>query len=424
MTAPPASGRGPAVLIRSLRHRNYRLFYGGQSISLVGTWITRTATSWLVYRLTGSVLLLGVVGFAGQIPTLLLTPFTGVLVDRWDKHRILVLTQVGSMVQSIALALLTLSGLITVTLIVILQAVQGIINTFDAPARQSLLVDLLDDPTDLPNAIALNSSMVNLSRVIGPSIGGILIALVGEGWCFLLDGVSYVAVIGSLLAMHVVRPPRDRAVTSLREELREGFTYASRFPPARTALLLLALVATMGMPYTVLMPAIAATVLGGGPHTLGALMSAVGVGALAGAVYLAARPSVRGLWRVIPSAAAVFGAALAAFALSRALLLSLIVLVFVGGGMMVTMASTNTLLQTMVEPRLRGRLMAFYAMAIMGTAPIGSLLAGVAADRIGTPLTILCGGTACVIGAALFTLALPRLRPHIRQAYTDRGVIL
>jgi predicted MFS family arabinose efflux permease len=266
--------------------------------------------------------------------------------------------------------------------------------------------------------------MVNLSRVIGPSIGGILIALVGEGWCFLLDGVSYVAVIGSLLAMHLAHHSRDPAVTSLRDELREGFAYVSRFAPARTALLLLALVATMGMPYTVLMPAIATTVLGGGPHTLGALMSAVGVGALAGAVYLAARPSVRGLWRVIPGAAAAFGAALAVFALSRTLMLSLVALVCVGGGMMVTMASTNTILQTMVEPRLRGRLMAFYAMAIMGTAPIGSLLAGVAADRVGAPLTILLGGASCLIGAALFALALPRLRPHIRQAYADRGVVL
>ncbi len=419
----PSSARNLAFITRSLGHRNYRLFYVGQGTSLVGTWITRTATSWLVYRLTGSVMLLGVVGFAGQIPSLLLAPFAGVLVDRWDKHRILVATQIASMLQSFALAALTLSGAITVAMIVGLQVVQGIINAFDSPARQSLLVELLDEPSDLPNAIALNSSMVNLSRVAGPSLGGVVIALVGEGWCFLIDGVSYVAVVGSLLAMHLTRTAREPSTTSLREELSEGFQYVSRFPPARSALLLLALVATMGMPYTVLMPAIARDVLGGGPNTLGLLMSAAGVGAVMGAVYLAARPSVRGLWRVIPTAATTFGTALMIFAASRTVLLSIVALIAVGGGMMITMASTNTILQTMVDPRLRGRLMAFYAMAILGTAPIGSLFAGVAADRLGAPLTILAGGVSCVIGAAVFVRMLPRLRPHIRSAYLARGVI-
>jgi MFS family permease len=416
------SGRGVASLGRALRHRNYRLFFGGQGTSLVGTWITRIATSWLVYRLTGSELLLGLVGFAGQIPTLILAPFAGVLVDRWDKHRILVVTQVLSMLQSLALAVLAIPGIITVTHIVALQLCQGIINAFDTPARQSFLVEMIEDRADLPNAIALNSTMVNLSRILGPSIGGVLIALVGEGWCFMVDAVSYIAVIWSLQAMRVERMERVEAGTSLLEEMREGFAYVSGFPPARTILLLLALVATMGMPYTVLMPAIAKLVLHGGPHTLGILMTASGCGALLGALYLASRHTVRGLWRVIALAATAFGAGLVIFALSRSLLLSLIILPVVGGGMMVAMASTNTILQTIVEQRLRGRVMAFYAMAFLGTAPIGSLIAGVVADRIGAPHTILLGGVACILGAGLFALALPRLRPHIREVYAARGV--
>jgi MFS family permease len=256
-------------LTRALRHRNYRLFFSGQTVSLVGTWITRIATSWLVYRLTHSVFLLGVVGFFGQIPTLLLAPFTGVLIDRWNRHRILVVTQVLAMLQSVALAVLTLAGIITVTEILALQVVQGIINAFDTPARQTFVVEMVTDRADLPNAIALNSSMVNASRIIGPSVGGIMIAAVGEGWCFAFDAVSYLAVIASLLAMRLEKFSPPAANTRMLDELRTGFRYVTRFPPVRDSLLLLALVATMGMPYNVLMPAIAASVLHGGPHTLG-----------------------------------------------------------------------------------------------------------------------------------------------------------
>ncbi|HEU4763165.1 MAG TPA: MFS transporter [Gemmatimonadales bacterium] len=419
----PTTLRGPAALTRALRHRNYRLFFGGQGTSLVGTWITRIATSWLVYRLTGSALLLGLVGFAGQIPTLVLAPLAGVLVDRWDRHRILVWTQVLSMLQSLALALLTLPHLITVSEILALQLVQGAINAFDTPARQSLLVDLLEDRADLPNAIALNSSMVNLSRIIGPSIGGVLIAAVGEGWCFMTDAVSYLAVIGSLFAMRL--HPTDRAprTTRFSEEFREGLAYVVRFPPVRAALLLLALVATMGMPYVVLMPEFAAQVFHGGPHTLGFLMTASGAGALVGALYLASRHTVRGLWRVIAAAAILFGVALSGFALARTQWLALVILPLVGAGMMVAMAAVNTIVQTMVEERLRGRVMAFYAMAFLGTAPIGSLIAGVVADRIGAPHTVLLGGLACIIGGIAFLLHIPALRPHIRQAYAARGVV-
>jgi MFS family permease len=409
-------------VFRALKHRNYRLFFAGQTVSLIGTWVTRVATSWLVYRLTGSVLLLGVVGFFSQIPTLILTPFSGVLVDRWNRHRILVVTQVLSMLQSFALAILAFADIITVRDILLLQLAQGIINAFDTPARQAFVVEMVTDRNDLPNAIALNSSMVNASRVIGPSIGGIIIAAAGEAWCYLLDGVSYIGVIASLLAMRVA--PRALPVTSsLLEELRAGFRYVTGFPPVRSALLLLALVSTMGMPYSVLMPAVARNTLGGDSHTLGFLMTASGLGALGGALYLASRRTVVGLGRVIATAACVFGVGLVMFGLSRSTLLSLLVLTVVGGGMMVTMASTNTILQTIVEERLRGRVMAFYTMAFLGTTPIGSLIAGMVADRIGPTNTIIVGGLACVAGGLWFAARLPHFRSYVRPIYIERGII-
>ena len=414
--------QGPRLL-RALRHRNYRLFFGGQSVSLIGTWITRVATSWLVYRLTGSALLLGVVGFCGQIPTLLLSPVAGVLVDRHDRHRILIITQVLSALQSLALALLALPGIITVGEILALQVVQGVINAFDTPARQSFIVDMIEDRSDLPNAIALNSSMVNGSRIIGPSIGGVIIAAVGEGWCFMIDAVSYVAVIASLVAMHVARKPPREQNTRVVEELRAGFQYVAQSVPMRSALLLLALVSTMGMPYTVLMPAIASGVLHGGPHTLGFLMTASGLGALAGALYLASRSSVLGLGRAMVLATIAFGVGLVGFSLSRLVWLSLLLLPIVGGGMMVETASTNTILQTIVEERMRGRVMSFYTMAFLGTAPLGSLLAGVAADRIGAPMTILVGGIACVAAGAWFSTRLPSIRALLRPIYVQKGIL-
>jgi MFS family permease len=426
MTSPPPDSPASAPhtgVFRALRYRNYRLFFSGQTVSLIGTWITRVATSWLVYRLTGSVLLLGLVGFAGQIPTLILAPFAGVLVDRWNRHRILVVTQVLSMLQSFALAGLSFAGIITVTDVLLLQAAQGIINAFDTPARQSFVVEMVEDRADLPNAIALNSSMVNLSRVIGPSIGGVIIAAAGEAWCFAIDGLSYVAVIGSLLWMRVGVRRRVATTTKMRHELRDGFRYVTSFPPVRSALLLLALVSTMGMPYTVLMPAIARNVLHGDSHTLGFLMTASGCGALAGAFYLASRRSVIGLGRLIAVAACTFGVGLVLFSLSRNLTLSLIVLPVAGGGMMVTMAATNTILQTIVEERLRGRVMSFYAMAFLGTAPIGSLISGVIADRVGPTMTVTIGGVACIIGGIWFAFGLPTFRAHVRPIYVERGII-
>jgi MFS family permease len=406
-----------------LSHRNYRLFFAGQTVSLIGTWVTRIATSWLVYRLTDSVLLLGLVGFFSQIPTLVLTPFSGVLVDRWNRHRILVVTQVLSMLQSFALAGLAFAGVITVRDILLLQLAQGIINAFDTPARQAFVVEMVNDRADLPNAIALNSSMVNLSRVIGPSVGGIIIAAVGEAWCYFLDGVSYIGVIVSLLVMRVTPRVLPTAKTTLLDELRTGFRYVTGFPPVRSALVLLALVSTLGMPYTVLMPAVARGALGGDSHTLGFLMAGAGIGALGGAFYLASRRTVIGLGQVMATAACTFGVGLVLFGFSRSFVLSMLVVPIVGGGMMVTMASTNTILQTIVEERLRGRVMAFYAMAFLGTTPIGSLLAGIVADRIGPTNTIVLGGVACLSVGLWFAARLPRFRAHVRPIYVERGIL-
>jgi MFS family permease len=417
-----AAAKRPSIG-RALKHRNYRLFFSGQSVSLIGTWITRIATSWLVYRLTNSALLLGLVGFCGQIPTLLLAPFAGVVIDRWDRHRILVWTQVLSALQSLALAVLALSGTITVERVLFLQIVQGVINAFDTPARQAFVVQMIEDRADLPNAIALNSTMVNGSRIIGPSIGGIIIALVGEGWCFMIDAISYVAVIGSLLAMRVTRTAPRTSSESILGELRTGFRYVTGFPPVRTALILLAIVSAMGMPYTVLMPMIASQVLHGGPHTLGFLMTATGVGAVAGALYLASRTTVLGLGRVMVVATLAFGLGIIGFGLARSLWIALLLLPIAGAGFMVEMASTNTILQTITQEHLRGRVMAFYAMAFLGTAPIGSLLAGVVADRIGPSATIVAGGVACIAGAVWLALKLPLLREHIRPIYMEMGII-
>lgn len=407
----------------SLRIRNYRFYFAGQSVSLIGTWITRVATSWLVYRLTGSALLLGVVAFSGQIPMLVMAPVTGVLIDRWNRHRVLLITQTASMLQSTALAVLALAGIITVREIIALQVMQGIINAFDTPARQAFVVKMVNDGSDLPNAIALNSLMVNGSRIIGPSVGGLLIAAFGEGWCFLIDAVSYLAVIASLFAMRVNSEQPARTNTHILDELREGFRYVSGFLPVRAVLLLLALTSIMGMPYSVLMPAVARGVLHGGPHTYGLLLTASGIGAMGGGLYLASRVSVVGLERAIALAACAFGAGLIAFSQSRVLWLSLILLPVTGGGMMVAMASTNTFVQTVVEERLRGRVMAFYVMAFLGAAPIGSLIAGVVADRIGVPTTILIGGSLCIAGGGAFALWMPRFRALVRPIYIARGIV-
>jgi len=415
---------GIAFMFRALRHRNYALFFSGQMVSMVGTWMTRIATSWLVYKLTGSALLLGVVGFAGQIPSFVLAPFAGVLVDRWSRHRVLVVTQILAMLQSAALAILDLTGTIQIWHIIALAVCQGLINAFDMPARQSFVVEMVTDRNDLPNAIALNSTLINGSRLIGPSIGGVIIAWVGEGWCFAIDAVSYIAVIGSLLAMTLtaaeVLPQKSR---NMFQQLREGFSYVAHFQPIRNILLLLAFVSLVGFPYTVLMPVFANEILHGGPNLLGMLMGASGIGAVIGAGFLAARRSVLGLGRFIPGMAALFGLGLVAFSFSKVAWVSLLLMVVTGLGFMVQTAVSNTLIQTIVDEDKRGRVMSFYTMAFMGTAPFGSLIAGYVADRIGAPHTLLIGGIGCVIGAALFYRALPRLREFVRPIYRQKGIL-
>ena len=425
-TAGPAEPRvfsGSSHAWRALRHRNFRLFFGGQSISLVGTWMTRIATSWLVYRLTGSALLLGTVSFAGQIPTFLFAPFAGVWVDRLDRRQVLVWTQTLSMVQSFALAALTLSHHIAIHWILALSVMQGIVNAFDMPGRQAFMVKMVEDRRDLSNAIAINSSMVNVARLIGPSLAGMLIAVTSEGWCFLIDGISYIAVIASLLMMRLHAPVVERRTTSTLTELKAGWTYVSEFVPVRTILLLFAVISLMGMPFVVLMPIFAARVLHGGPHTLGFLMGAMGVGALVSALSLAARKSVLGLVRMIPIAAAVFGLGLIGFGLSRVFWLSMIMVLIAGMGMMQGMAGSNTIIQTIVSEDKRGRVMSYYTMAFVGMAPFGSLLAGTLAHAVGAPWTVIANGSAVLLGAAWFATQLPAVRREIRPIYREMGIL-
>lgn len=385
--------------------------------------MTRIAVSWLLYRLTHSAFLLGVASFAGQAPLFFLSPVAGVWVDRWDRHRTLVVTQILSMIQSFLLAVLALSGIITVWEVIVLMVMQGLINAFDMPARQAFVIQMVDDPADLPNAIALNSSMVNAARLIGPAVAGIMIAAVGEGYCFLIDGISYIAVIISLLLMRL-KPQRPRSRSQkVLHELAEGWRYVSGSVPIRAILLLLALISLLGMPYTVLMPVFAAQVLHGGPHTLGMLMACIGVGALAGALTLAGRSSVLGLGRIIPISAGVFGASLIGFGLSRSLWISMLLLLGSGFGMMRQLAASNTILQTILDDEKRGRVMSFYAMSFAGMSPFGSLLAGVVASRIGAPWTVVISGSVCVLGALLFARELPRLREFIRPIYRQLGIL-
>lgn len=409
--------------LRALRHRNFRLFFCGQSVSLVGTWMTRLATSWLVYRLTNSTFLLGAVSFFGQIPTFLVAPIAGVWVDRWDRRRVLLVTQFLAALQSLALAVLTLSGHITVWEILALSVFQGFINAFDMPGRQSFLVQMVNGRTDLGNAIALNSTMVNGARLIGPALAGITIAAVGEGWCFLIDGLSYFAVIASLLAMKIEIAAVKQSSADVLTQLKEGWAYVTGFAPIRTVILLFAIISFMGIPYTVLMPVFATKILHGGPHTLGFLMGAAGVGAVISALALAARKSVRGLYRVIPAMAAMFGCGLVAFSFSKNFWLSLALMGVTGFGMMQLFAASNTVIQTIVEDDKRGRVMGYWTMAYMGASPLGSLLAGALAPAIGAPGTVMLCGAGCVLGAIWFWMQIPKLRPIIRPIYQRLGIL-
>ncbi|MBX7255232.1 MAG: MFS transporter [Candidatus Hydrogenedentes bacterium] len=409
--------------LRALRYRDFRLFFVGQTISLVGTWMQIIAMSWLVYRLTNSPFMLGLVGFCGQIPSMFVAPFAGVLADRWERRKILVATQTLSMIQALAIASLVLTGWISVWQLIPLSVFLGCINAFDIPARQSLFVEMVEDRNDLGNAIALNSSMVNGARLIGPSVAGILIAIVGEGVCFLINGISFLAVIGALLAM---RPSPRRHVTEhppVLASLKEGFTYAFGFSPVRSVLLLLALVSVVGVPYSVLMPIFAEKILHGGPHTLGFLMGTAGFGALAGAIYLASRPTVHGLGRILVMAVTLFGVGLVAFSFSTNVWVSMLLLLTTGFGMLIGLAGCNTILQTIVDDDKRGRIMSFYTMAFMGMTPWGNLLAGGLASRFGAPLTVRMGGIACILGALIFATRLPRIRELVRPIYASKNIL-
>jgi MFS family permease len=411
------------IIFRSFQYRNYRLFFGGQSISLIGTWMQRIAMPWLVYHITGSVFLLGVVGFAGQIPTFVLAPVAGVFTDRWNRYHVLIVSQVVAMIQAFVLTWLFYAGTIQVWHIVVLSVVLGIFNAFDVPSRQAFIVDLVERKEDLGNAIALNSLMFNGARLIGPSIAGVLLASAGEGICFLSNAISYLFVIASLLFMKIQPRGNVKSNNNILKDMREGFDYTFRFAPIKHLILLLGLVSLMVMPYSVLMPVFAKEILHGGSNTYGFLMGAAGFGALLGGLFLASRKTILKLGTLVPVAAAVSGIGLIAFSLSRYFLLSMIMMVIAGLGMMLHTASSNTILQTIVEEDKRGRVMSFYTMAIMGTAPFGSLMAGGLAKAIGTPNTILAGGITCIAGALLFFRKLPELKTIVRPVYVKMGII-
>jgi MFS family permease len=407
---------------RALRHRNYQLFFAGQGISVIGTWLTRFATSWMAYRLTGSALVLGLVAFFGQAPTSLIAPFAGVLIDRWDRHRTIVVTQVVAMLQSAALAAFALTDTMTVWHLLVLGAVQAVINGFDLPARQSFLGQMIDDRADLPNAIALNSSIVNSARLIGPLIAAVLVALWGEGWCFAIDAASYLAVIASLLMMRVPkRPPRGRRGHVLAE-LAEGLRYVWHLPLVRAVLLLLAISSVVGGGYSALMPIVATTTLHGGPHTLGLLMGAAGCGALVGALYLASRRNVIGLPTVILRCSLGLGIGLVALELATSMWIAMPVMFLVGLSMIMQSAASNTVLQTLVEDRMLGRVISLYAVAFFGGMPLGALLQGALAHRIGVIHTLAVAGGVCLASALVYAAALPRLQLASRALYVQRGL--
>jgi MFS family permease len=412
---------------RALRHRNFKLFFFGQSISVIGTWMTRLATSWLVYRMTHSALLLGIVSFAGQIVSFALGPFAGVWVERLNRRKLLLWTQAAAAIQSLALAALALAHIITLWEIIALSAFQGLINAFDMPGRQSFLVQMVEDRNDLSNAIAINSSMANGARLIGPAIAGLVIGAFGEGWCFLIDGVSYFAVIASLLLMRIKPKDKDqdihRNARSMLEQMREGWDYVRTFRPIRTILLLFAILSLMGYSYAVLLPVFAGQVLHGGAYVLGWLTAASGIGALVSGLSLAVRKSVVGLTRMLQIAAAMLGGALILFGLSHALWLSLVLMVFVGFGLMQGASVSNTIVQSLVPEDKRARVMSYYTMAFFGAAPFGSLLAGALAHRIGAPHTVIITGAFCVAGSLWFTFELPKVRDVMRPIYQEMGLL-
>jgi len=412
-------------IFRSFKYYNFRLYFSGQSISLIGTWIQRLAMPWLVYRLTNSPFLLGAVGFVGQVPTFLFTPFAGVLVDRWNKYQTLIITQVLAMIQALIIFFLYILKVLNIWQIFILSIFLAIINAFDMPLRQAFIIELIDNKEDLGNAIALNSLMVNMARLLGPSLAGILISLTNEGICFLVNAISYIFVIIFLLKMKISNNRREnkKEFLSLFKDLKEGFLYVFGFPPLRYIILLLALISLVGMPYTILMPIFASKILHGNAYTFGFLMAGSGIGALIAGLYLASRKTVLGLGRILAFSPIIFGLGLILFSLSRNFLLSFLMMIVTGFGMILNMTGSNTLLQTITEDDKRGRVMSFYTMAFIGIAPFGSLLAGTLASIIGAPNTLLFGGICAIIGGILFALKLPEIRRLVRPIYLKLGII-
>jgi MFS family permease len=410
------------MVLRALTHRNFQLFFGGQLLSLTGTWMQNVAQAWLVYSMTGSSLMLGTVGFASNIPVFLLAPIGGAVADRHNRHHIVVATQASAMLLAFALAILTLTGRIQVWHVVSLAALLGTVNAFDIPARQSFFVEMVGKE-DLLNAIALNSSMFNAARVAGPAVAGILVASIGEGWCFMVNAVSYLAVIAGLLLMRLkARPAQSRARGSALTELLEGVRFVRGAAPIRDLLIMLGVISLLGTPYSVLMPIFAEGIFHSGPRGLGLLMGATGIGAVLGALSVAARTGVKGLAAMNGRAAAAFGVCLTVFALSHWFWLSLVVLIPVGFSLMMQMACTNTLIQTMVPDHLRGRVMALYSVMFMGMAPFGAFLAGALAEKIAAPATVAIGALSCVGAAVVFELRLPAFRRRARELIHAQGM--
>jgi MFS family permease len=419
--SPAAQGRLTAAF-RSLKHRNFRLFFGGQLISLVGTWMQTIAEAWLIYRLTGSSVLLGLLGFVGQIPIFLLSPIGGLAADRWPRQRVVITTQIASMLLGFTLAALTLTGRIRVWEIIMLATLLGVVNAFDVPARQSFLIEMVGRE-DLLNAIALNSSMFNGARVAGPAVAGLLVARIGEGWCFFVNGVSYIAVLAGLLMMRIENSLVAHDGSSPIEKLCEGFRFVRHARPIRTLLILLGVVSFMALPFSVLMPIFADRILHGGASAYGDLMGAVGLGAMFGALSLAMRQELRGLGKIVAYSAIGLGASLTLFGASRWFWASFVALTLAGFTMMMQFTSINTLIQAMVPDQLRGRVMSLYSMMFLGMTPIGSLVAGAMADRIGAPVTVALGGLASLAGGIVFARKWPSLRGPARELVAAQGMM-
>ncbi len=422
-TSNPTSMSGFRQGLRSLRYRNYRLFFMGQGVSLIGTWMQTVAASWLVFRMTHSEFILGLVAFAGQVPILFISPFAGVLGDRVNRRYILIAVQVVAMAQAFTLAVLALTGVIQVWQIVLLAMILGIANAFEMPSRHAFVVEMIENKADLGNAIALNSGIFNGSRLIGPAIAGIVVALAGEGVCFAINGVSYIAALTAFVMMKIPARQEEKEGAKLLSEMKDGLVYAFGFRPIRDLIATVALISLVAMSFPVILPIFAGTVLHGDSHTYGFLVAATGAGALAGVAFLAMRKSVVGLGRIISTSLVIFGATLSAFSFSRSVLLSTCILVLTGFGMITTMASCNTMVQTLVDEDKRGRVMSFYIMAVMGTAPLGSILAGSVSSAIGAPDTVLYGGILCILGGIVFALRLPSLRKIVRPIYRKMGII-